>query len=138
MVLTPVDADESSHRYVAGEAVTLWTNKVGPYNNPQETFNYFTLPFCKQGREHIQRKFGSLGNVLMGNELVKSNLHHFKFLEDMPKTSYCEQVLTKQDVEKMIDVIDQNYWFEFYVDDLPIWGFIGKPTKASSDQGQGQ
>ena len=38
----------------------------------------------------------------------------------------------------MIDVIDQNYWFEFYVDDLPIWGFIGKPTKASSDQGQGQ
>ena len=74
----------------------------------------------------MERKFGSLGNVLMGNELVKSNLHHFKFLEDMPKTSYCEQKLTKSDVQKMRYAIKQNYWFEFFMDDLPIWGFIGK------------
>jgi len=128
LALSPQAAfgDEQTHKYVAGEEVVLWTNKVGPYNNPQETFNYFTLPFCKAGREQLQRRFGSLGNVLMGNELVKSNLHHFKFLEDMPKTTYCEQALNQRDVEKMEDAIQQNYWFEFFVDDLPIWGFVGK------------
>jgi hypothetical protein len=27
--------------------VTLWANKVGPYENPQETYPYYMLPFCK-------------------------------------------------------------------------------------------
>jgi transmembrane 9 superfamily protein 3 len=29
------------------EKITLWYNKVGPYNNPQETYQYFDLPFCR-------------------------------------------------------------------------------------------
>ena len=33
-----VKADEETHRYVAGEELVLWTNKVGPYNNPQENY----------------------------------------------------------------------------------------------------
>jgi hypothetical protein len=28
-------AGENNHRYKDGETVTLWVNKVGPYNNPQ-------------------------------------------------------------------------------------------------------
>ena len=32
--------------------MTLWVNKVGPYNNPQETYNYYELPFCKVETEH--------------------------------------------------------------------------------------
>jgi transmembrane 9 superfamily protein 3 len=31
-------ADEESHRYKEQEEVILWVNKVGPYNNPQETY----------------------------------------------------------------------------------------------------
>lgn len=34
-------------QYTPGEEVTLWTNKVGPYHNPQETYDYYSLPFCK-------------------------------------------------------------------------------------------
>ncbi|KAI9123766.1 hypothetical protein K1719_005066 [Acacia pycnantha] len=34
-------ASESDHRYQQGEPVTLWVNKVGPCNNPQETYNHF-------------------------------------------------------------------------------------------------
>ena len=66
----------------------------------------------------------------MGNELVKSNLHHFKFLEDIPRTSYCEQALSKNDIEKLQYAISNNYWFEFFMDDLPIWGFIGKVSDS--------
>eukprot|EP00884_Botryococcus_braunii_P014931 jgi/Botrbrau1/23439/Bobra.0712s0001.1 len=40
-------ANEINHKYVTGETVNLWVNKVGPYNNPQETYNYYYLPFCR-------------------------------------------------------------------------------------------
>ena len=41
-----VFADEYDHKYATGDRVILWENKVGPYNNPQETYNYHELPFC--------------------------------------------------------------------------------------------
>lgn len=53
----------------------LWVNKVGPYNNPQETYNYYYLPFCKpDAGEKPAHKWGGLGEVLQGNELIDSQL----------------------------------------------------------------
>lgn len=121
-----VACDEKTHKYDDGEQVVLWTNKVGPYNNPQETFNYYTLPFCKAGREHISRKFGSIGNVLLGNELVKDNLHDIRFMHAKGKTVYCSPKLTPADIKTLHHAILDNYWFEMFIDDLPIWGFIGR------------
>jgi hypothetical protein len=68
------------HQYALGDSVTLWVNKVGPYNNPQETYNYYTLPFCKpgDGKTRPEHKWGGLGEVLEGNELIDSQLA-FKF-----------------------------------------------------------
>ena len=39
----------ADHRrqYTPGEKVNLWVNKVGPYHNPQETYEYFSLPYCQ-------------------------------------------------------------------------------------------
>ena len=34
-------------QYKVGDRVNLWVNKVGPYHNPQETYEYFKLPYCK-------------------------------------------------------------------------------------------
>lgn len=42
---------EENHRYEKDEHVVLWMNTVGPYHNRQETYEYFSLPFCK-GAEH--------------------------------------------------------------------------------------
>ena len=62
-------------QYNVGEAVRLWVNKVGPYNNPQETYNYYYLPFCRpKGRDKPGHKWGGLGEVLQGNELIDSQL----------------------------------------------------------------
>lgn len=53
----------------------LWVNKVGPYNNPQETYNYYYLPFCKPDvNEKPAHKWGGLGEVLEGNQLIDSQL----------------------------------------------------------------
>jgi hypothetical protein len=65
-------------QYKADEPVKLWVNKVGPYNNPQETYNYYSLPFCEPS-EYPAHKWGGLGEVLGGNELIDSQLD-IKFL----------------------------------------------------------
>ena len=61
-------------QYKVGDQVKLWVNKVGPYNNPQETYNYYYLPFCKPSTEKAARKLGGLGEVLQGNELIDSQM----------------------------------------------------------------
>ena len=50
--------------------------QVGPYNNPQETYNYYYLPFCqpKDKGEKPAHKWGGLGEVLQGNQLIDSQL----------------------------------------------------------------
>ena len=75
-VLIPFNA--SYMQYKTEEPVKLWVNKVGPYNNPQETYNYYSLPFC-QPSENPTHKWGGLGEVLGGNELIDSQLE-IKFL----------------------------------------------------------
>ena len=62
-------------QYAVGEKIRLWVNKVGPYNNPQETYNYYYLPFCAPPTDHKPaHKWGGLGEVLGGNELIDSQL----------------------------------------------------------------
>lgn len=128
-------AYESSHKFAIGDLVKLWVNKVGPYNNPQETYNYYWLPFCKPASlksKAPERKWGGLGEVLEGNELIDSQME-FKFRMDKPKTTICEVTLTEKTAEKFQDAVKQQYWYELFMDDLPIWGFVGTDEKKAED-----
>eukprot|EP00899_Mesostigma_viride_P027506 jgi/Mesvir1/7940/Mv11860-RA.1 len=129
-------ADDFSHRYEIGDQVHLWVNKVGPYNNPQETYNYYTLPFCKPGNGKAHHKWGGLGEVLEGNELIDSSIE-FKFRMDVPKRTICEDPLDDKKVRKFRRAIKNHYWYELFMDDLPIWGFVGESVdpEHSGDAG---
>ncbi|KAH7681043.1 transmembrane 9 superfamily member 3 protein [Dioscorea alata] len=120
-------ASESDHKYRSEEPVTLWVNKVGPYNNPQETYNYYSLPFCHPS-ENPTHKWGGLGEVLGGNELIDSHID-IKFGKDVVKGTICTLELDEAKVKQFNDAIDSSYWFEFFIDDLPLWGFVGEIDK---------
>ena len=60
-------------QYQEDEPVALWLNKVGPYNNPQETYNYYNLSFCDPSG-NPSHKWGGLGEVLGGNEFIESQI----------------------------------------------------------------
>ncbi|KMT20136.1 hypothetical protein BVRB_1g001520 [Beta vulgaris subsp. vulgaris] len=123
-VTSPVFASESDHKYTASEHVTLWVNKVGPYNNPQETYNYYSLPFCRSSANSGHR-WGGLGEVLGGNELIDSQID-IKFGKNTEKTTICELELDPTKAKQFRDAIENSYWFEFFIDDLPLWGFVGE------------
>jgi hypothetical protein len=97
-------------RYAIGDAVRLWVNKVGPYNNPTETYNYYELPFCKPAPEAPPvHKWGGLGEVLGGNELIDSTLA-VAFRVDAPSTAVCTQTLSADDVRAFARAVTRHYW----------------------------
>lgn len=111
LLLVPaVLGDEYTHRYENNEAVKLWVNKVGPYNNPQETYNFYELPFCKKDEEAKPvHKWGGLGEVLEGNELIDSNLD-IRFRTDLPKTQICAQTLDAKTAKQFKRAVKHHYW----------------------------
>lgn len=59
-------------QYQENDSVTLWVNKAGPYVNPQETYSYYSLPYCRPADGDHKR--GGLGEVLGGNDLIDSRI----------------------------------------------------------------
>ena len=49
-------------------------NTVGPYHNRQETYRYFSLPFCRGPLKEIGHHHETLGEALQGFELDFSGL----------------------------------------------------------------
>lgn len=59
-------------QYEDNEEVVLWMNTVGPYHNRQETYGYFSLPFCAGNRKQLSHYHETLSEALQGVELVLS------------------------------------------------------------------
>ncbi|XP_034702023.1 transmembrane 9 superfamily member 1-like [Vitis riparia] len=134
LLVSPASASDYDHKYQQNEPVTLWVNKVGPYNNPQETYNYYSLPFCRPPGKAVHKWIG-LGELLGGNELIESQID-IKFQKNVDKGVICQLELDEAKVKQFKDAIENNYWLEFFVDDLPLWGYVGElhPDKNSDNK----
>ncbi|KAF9571013.1 hypothetical protein EC968_001100 [Mortierella alpina] len=130
LVALLVSADEHSHKYEDSEAVVVWANSVGPLSNRQETYEYFQLPYCK-GKGEIEHRHETLGEALLGMELVNSGIPiRFGRSEDI--TPICSQrLLTPQDIKTFQYAVSHDYWFQYFVDDLPLWGMVGDKDKEA-------
>lgn len=56
-------------QYKDNEEIILWMNTVGPYDNLQETYAYFSLPFCAGHKPRIGHYHETLSEALQGVEL---------------------------------------------------------------------
>ncbi|XP_042290041.1 transmembrane 9 superfamily member 3 isoform X1 [Thunnus albacares] len=130
--LLNVDADEHEHTYTDKEEVVLWMNTVGPYHNRQETYKYFSLPFCAGSKKTISHYHETLGEALQGVELEFSGLD-IKFKEEVMQTTYCEIDLDKAKRDAFVYAIKNHYWYQMYIDDLPIWGIVGEADENGED-----
>ncbi|CEF59928.1 Nonaspanin (TM9SF) family-containing protein [Strongyloides ratti] len=123
--LNGVIGDEHSNTYYSDEEIVLWMNNVGPYNNHQETYTYFSLPFCKGDKKNIEHYHESLSEALLGVELEFSGLD-MKFRRNLPKTIFCEKKLSENDFLTFLYAVEHNYWYQMYLDDLPMWNPVGE------------
>lgn len=133
-------ADEASHTYADGEPIKLWANKVGPYHNPQETYNFFALPFCSDDDlANVEHKWGGLGEVLEGNDLVNSGLDMSFKVDRLEPVTLCSVRLDGESAGTFEYAIRNHYWYQLYLDDLPIWGMVGELAgdAAGEEAGEG-
>jgi len=130
-LLEPVFSDEHNHRYEDKAEVVLWADTIGPYPNRQETYLYFSLPFCPGPKKQISHYHETLGEALLGIELQFSGLD-IDFKAQIDKTPYCKVKLTQDVLTKFIYAVKNYYWYQMYLDDLPIWGVVGEADESDN------
>ncbi|XP_055351316.1 transmembrane 9 superfamily member 3-like [Paramacrobiotus metropolitanus] len=125
-------ADEHSHTYDDKEEVILWMNTVGPYANRQETYSFFSLHFCQGDKHKLEHYHESMAEDLQGIDLENSGLD-IKFKTTQTKLEFCKiDNLDKDMLNSFMYAIKNNYWFQAYLDDLPLWGTVGEFDEASN------
>ncbi|KAF8031505.1 LOW QUALITY PROTEIN: hypothetical protein BT93_D0657 [Corymbia citriodora subsp. variegata] len=95
-----------------------------------ETYRYFDLPFCTP--DHVKEKKETLGEVLNGDRSVSAPFK-LEFLVNKEYEVVCKKTLSKVEVARFRTAVIQDYYFQMYYDDLPLWGFIGRTDMEAGD-----
>ena len=45
---------------------------------------------------------------------------------DIAKTEYCKIKLDDKNLKTLLYAVKNHYWYQMYLDDLPIWGIVGE------------
>lgn len=125
LCLSAVLGDEHTHTYEEHDEVVLWMNTVGPYSNRQETYAYFSLPFCVGTKTTINHYHETLSEALQGVELEFSG-YEIEFKDDISATEICMVELNEEKVRAFAYAVKNDYWYQMYIDGLPIWGKVGE------------
>eukprot|EP00937_MAST-01D_sp_MAST-1D-sp2_P005126 g5126.t1 len=121
--LCAVAADDAKPKsYAQGDAVPLIANKVGPFANPTETYMYYSLPFCAP--DELEHQKHELGEILAGDRKVKTP-YMVSFREDVDERELCTKHLTEQELKDFEHAVMDEYFFEMFLDGLPLWGYVG-------------
>jgi len=113
---------KKTHHYDFQDEVPFYVNKIGPYPNPTETYEFYSLPFCQPNK--IQHVHASIGEDLTGDHKAHA-LYDIRFRVPIYFTVLCKQHLLPADVNRFRDAIEKYYYFEMLYDDVPLRGFIG-------------
>jgi len=120
------------HHYEPEDEVPFFVNKIGPYSNPTETYEFYSLPFCRP--QTIAVHHHSIGEDLTGDHKV-SSLYDIRFKVPIYFSRLCTQPATVEGVKEFRDAIDKFYYFEMIYDGIPLRGFIGTiDTEYSNGQ----
>lgn len=87
-------------------------------------YQYYSLPFCDHAGKQKRHK-QDLGETLSGSRKVTTP-YDLTFLDPVPWRSLCEEYLEAKDIKELKTAIENDYFFEMFIDDLPMWGYLGE------------
>ncbi|RUS17536.1 hypothetical protein BC937DRAFT_89837, partial [Endogone sp. FLAS-F59071] len=119
-----------ARQYELNNEVVIWMNTVGPLSNRQETYEYYQLPYC-HGNAPVEHHHETLGEALQGMDLINSGIP-MKFRKTEANVTICERELGMKEVNLFKYAVSNQYWYQMFLDDLPVWGFVGE-TDSTSD-----
>jgi len=74
-----------------------------------------------------------MGDALEGHEFFSSPRIKILYGKPTPKATICNMVLSAEKAKALGLYINENYWYQLYIDDLPIWAFVGEHSKFGVD-----
>lgn len=80
----------------------------------------------------VEDKQEALGEILNGDRLVVAP-YKINFLIDREPEIICRTRLTRGEVAQFRFAVLKDYFFQMYLDDLPIWGFLGRFDSEDED-----
>jgi transmembrane 9 superfamily member 1 len=113
-----------------------------PFNNPTETYRYYSLPFCHiheqdeaaSDVEATERRLLELpahtdGAIKHGQRLGQSLVgdaretspYQVTFRDLVDWRFLCSKTYTSYDLQKFKKVISNYYFFEMFLEDIPMW-----------------
>eukprot|EP00917_Polyrhabdina_sp_WS-2016_P009745 GHVP01021438.1.p1 GENE.GHVP01021438.1~~GHVP01021438.1.p1 ORF type:complete len:605 (-),score=57.42 GHVP01021438.1:237-2051(-) len=121
-----VTGNERTHSYITFERVVVWADKCGPQRNPHETYPMESLPICHL--RDISKKYKplSIGDALGGHKFTESSRIHLPFNRNVTESAICTLKPTQADLRKFAQVIAEDYWYLMYIDELPVYGYVGQ------------
>lgn len=72
----------------------------------------------------------------MNGDRLTNSLYNLKFREVKDREILCEKKLKVSDVARLRNAVNEDFYFQMYYDDLPMWGFIGKVENSSWSPGK--
>ena len=52
---------------------------------------------------------------------------------DVSKRVVCASVLDERQAAIFKKAVKKHYWYELFMDELPVWGFVGLPPEEAKD-----
>jgi Endomembrane protein 70 len=126
-----------------------------------ETYRYYSLPFCKkhsskkeeenvaeeesisvhtrreeEKREGAVRHRQRLGESIVGDRR-ESSPYEISFGDSVDWRLLCKKELDTEELTLLKEAIHNNYFFEMFVEDLPMWGYIGDAVDEDLILGEG-
>jgi Endomembrane protein 70 len=115
-----------------------------PFNNPSETYRYYSFPFCydhtiwKEGGVVVDVNNATtkpkwsgaipyrqtLGQSLVG-DFFETSPYHIHFKENIEFQVLCKKTYDSEKIKKLQEAIANNYFYEMLIEDLPMWGYVG-------------
>jgi hypothetical protein len=76
LVLFVIQVFGAGRHYEIQEEVPFFVNKIGPFSNPSESYEFYTLPFCTPPT--VEHKHSTIGEDFTGDHKV-STLYDIRF-----------------------------------------------------------
>lgn len=83
-------------------------------------------------KTQISHYHETLSEALQGVELEFSGLE-IDFKADIGKTEYCKVEMDGEKLAAFVYAVKNYYWYQMYIDDLPIWGIVGEVSNADAE-----
>lgn len=93
-----------------------------------EKYRYYSLPFCTDHDDHDKKgavKHKQRLREAMAGDRRESSPYAISYGENVENRVLCKKRFGSDELNIFKDAIENSYFFEMYVEDLPMYGFLG-------------